>query len=341
MAETAPAAGTVSPSSKTNVLGDLGFEAVSPGISVYDPSSSSSSHDTVPNGTADAPKQASSNSDNDTPELIIICSWAFAQPRHISKYIIGHQSLYPHARILLIQNIIANAIWRPDAWQMPWFEPAARIVQDYVNSLYTASPPREPKVLLHIFSNGGSHAAVQLAQACRQCCGGFKLPVTAMVLDSCPGQPRFMETINALVLGVPSKNVLLKAVGAVAAVASVSTTAVLDVLGISELAAWKLWKTLNDPYGPFLLKNAYDAGGVIPRTYIYGPGDTMILVEDVEEHARIGRERAIVHGEERDAADTAIVLEKFEGTAHVNHVKLEKERYWEVIERAWRRTEHS
>ena len=157
------------------------------------------------------------------------------------------------------------------------------------------------------------------------------MPVSAIVLDSCPGQPRFMETINALVLGVPSKNVLVKAVGAVAAFASVTTTGMLDVLGISELAAWKLWKTLNDPHGVFLLREA----ALVPRTYIYGPGDTMILESDVELHAKIARERAIVYDVDRTIAEENVKLEKFVGSAHVNHVKFEAERYWGVIEETW------
>ena len=37
------------------------------------------------------------------PGFIIICSWAFAKPRYIVKYIKGYQSVYPNSKILLVQ----------------------------------------------------------------------------------------------------------------------------------------------------------------------------------------------------------------------------------------------
>lgn len=44
------------------------------------------------------------------PHLLLMCSWAFAQPRHISKYIKSYQSLYPNMQILLVQIEINNMV---------------------------------------------------------------------------------------------------------------------------------------------------------------------------------------------------------------------------------------
>jgi hypothetical protein len=48
--------------------------------------------------------------DSSDPDMLLMCSWAFAQPRHISKYIKSYQSLYPRMQILLVQIEINNMV---------------------------------------------------------------------------------------------------------------------------------------------------------------------------------------------------------------------------------------
>src|ERR1700742_1374024 len=47
------------------------------------------------------------------PDLIILCAWAFAAPKHILKYIVQHRVMYPQAQILLLQNSLANLAFTP------------------------------------------------------------------------------------------------------------------------------------------------------------------------------------------------------------------------------------
>ena len=295
-----------------NVLKSLGFDKLSQGVSLYTPS--------------DANLNNASSRD---PTLIILCSWAFAQPKHISKYVQPYQELYLSTSILLVQNIIANAVWKPDSWQLSFFQPAATAIQAHVSRTI------EPRVLLHAFSNGGSHAAVQLSEACRETCGGMRLPVDALLLDSCPGIPRFWPTIRALTQGIPSKNPLVKATGTVLAFLSVSLTALLDMTNISEPAVWKLYRKLNDPVDAFLLTGLSGEKSQlvpVPRTYIFSKSDTMIMDEDVVGHARIATEKLLGEGFSQVEAGYNIHLEEFHGTAHVNHVKNDRDRYWEIVE---------
>ncbi|KAJ9663818.1 hypothetical protein H2198_000578 [Neophaeococcomyces mojaviensis] len=300
-----------------NVLLDLGFKKVSQGISLYEPVTNTDTTDT---------KGASHTSD---PTLIILCSWAFAQPKHIAKYVRPYQSIFPNASVLLIQNIISNAIWRPDAWQWSFFQPAVVVLQTHLSKTV------EPRILVHAFSNGGSHAAVQLSQTCREVCGGMRMPVDALILDSAPGQPRFGPTIKALTLGIPSRNPLVKAAATVLAYGSTGMTAVVDVLNISEPAAWKLYRVLNDEHNVFLL----NAGNAIPRTYFYSKTDEMIMEEDVVGHAEIGRQKLKEAGFESEKLKEILRLEEFIGTSHVNHIKEEGERYWNVVRETWKRTQ--
>lgn len=292
-----------------NALTALGFTKLSAGVSLYKPASS-----------------AISQSQQNDPTLIIICSWAFAQPKHIAKYVQPYQQQYPDASILLIQNTISNAIWRPDNWQMSFFQPAASAIQSHLSMI------TQHRILLHAFSNGGSYAAVQLSQACRETCGGMRMPVDALILDSCPGQPRFQPTIDALVQGIPTKNPVVRGVATVLSYAATGGTALMDVLNISEPAAWKLYRKLNDPNDVFLLRSD---GSMIPRTYIYSKSDTMILEEDVLGHARVAKEKLLARGvSESDSVDH-ISTEEFLNTEHVNHIRYEPERYWAIIRKNW------
>ena len=300
-----------------NVLKTLGFDRLSQGVSLYTPNNKNLN-----------------NTSQDDPTLIILCSWAFAQPKHISKYVQPYQELYPGTSILLVQNIIANAIWKPDSWQLNFFQPAAAAIQAHMSRTI------EPRILMHAFSNGGSHAAVQLSEACRETCGGMRLPVDALILDSCPGIPRFWPTIRALTQGIPGRNPLVKATGTVLAYLSVSLTALLDITNISEPAVWKLYRRLNDPADAFLLNGV---GGKksqvtpVPRTYIFSKNDTMILDEDVVGHARVAREKLLSEGVRQLEAERAVRLEEFIGTAHVNHVKIDSDRYWAIVKDTWAR----
>jgi len=306
--------------SPPNILKALGFQILSQGISLYKPT----------NG-ADAIKTT-----KQSPTLIIICSWAFAQPKHIAKYIRPYLELYPGAAILLVQNEVSNMIWRPDSWQMSFFETGAVAIQAHL------AVTKHPQVLLHVFSNGGSHGAVQLSQACRATCGGLRLPVDAIVFDSCPGQPRFAPTIKALVQAIPSRNLFIRGIGTTAAYASVTSTGLCHILGISELAASKLYRKLNDPLDVFLLKTLPGEkrpSRPVPRTYIFSESDDMIMVEDIIGHARIARDQLLVVGVENADVEDVVQLEQFSGTGHVNHIKDGGQKYWDIVQDTWSRTE--
>ena len=302
-----------------NVLTTLGFQKVTSGVSWYQPDEDL---------TAD-------NSDDD-PTLIIVCSWAFAQPKHIAKYIQAYKEIYPCASILLVQNIIANSIWKPDSWQMSFFQPAAAKIQEHL------SATARPRVLLHAFSNGGSHAAVQLSQACRETCGGMRLPVDALLLDSCPGQPRFAPTIAALTQGIPTKNPLARGVGTILAYAATGATAMMDLLNVYEPAAWKLYRRLNDPDDVFLLRSLSEddaSSRIVPRTYLYSKSDQMIMWADVIDHATIAKEKLVAQGVTSHEVEVLVRLEEFPNTAHVNHVKDHSKQYWNTVKETWDKAE--
>ncbi|ETN42057.1 uncharacterized protein HMPREF1541_03996 [Cyphellophora europaea CBS 101466] len=257
--------------------------------------------------------------DCNDPGFIFFCSWAFAQPRHISKYLKGYQSMYPHSTILLVQNQINNMLFSPDSWQFAaYFNLAAQQLHSYIDSLGSATP----RILLQTFSNGGSHSAVQTAEAYKKQYGS-DLPISAMILDSTPGKPHWMETASAMMQGLP-KSVPVRAVGAVAIQTTLAVTTLMHVTGIAELATWKLYRTLNDPNEAFLKAH-------IPRTYIHSQKDVMILSRDVEAHAEIAKTRL----QEKAAEGDMVRVEEFVDTVHVNHMASDPARYWKIVQDTW------
>ena len=286
---------------------DLGFNTLNDTTHLYKPSS---------------PAHPSSTG----PGLVIVCSWAFARDKHISKYLKWYQQRYPASRILLLQGSIHNMIWRPDAWQGPFFEPAVLAIKDYLSSVES----EKPKILLHIFSNGGAHSAVQLAQFyARSSASTLRspvLPIDALVLDSTPGFPNGELAVKALVQGLPKAS-LASMIGPPIVHATVALSGLFHYIGVSELAVAKVWRTLNDMKGPFLKDT-------IPRTYIFSDVDEVIEEKDVKRHA----EEAIKALEAAGSTHAAqnIRCEEFIGTAHVNHMLKNSDRYWNIVKDTWK-----
>ena len=301
-----PSLGTMVKQAKSSPIEALGFTTLNSTTHLYKPS-------------AETPNSKD-------PGLVIICSWAFAQDKHIAKYLKAYQEeVYPTARLLLLQGSIHNMIWRPDAWQPAHFGPAIYAIKDYLSSVGSESP----KILLHVFSNGGAHSAVQLAEFYAKdnltTLRSPMLPINALIMDSTPGYPNGALAVKALVQGLP-KLPLMNILGPAFVHATVATSGIFHMLGISELAVNKVWRTTKDIDGPFLSDK-------IPRTYIFSNADDVIGEEDVKKHAR----ESIKALEDAGFSDAAknVQCEEFVGTSHVNHMLKNSDRYWKLVKDTW------
>ena len=292
--------------SSKSPIAALGFHSLSDTTHLYKPSAGAKTNST-------------------DPGLVIICSWAFAQDKHIVKYLKWYQEIYPSSRLLLVRGSIHNMIWRPDAWQGTYFDDAIIAIKDYLSSVGSD----KPRILLHLFSNGGGHTAVQLAQFYAQssisALRNPKLPINALVLDSNPGYPSGPLAVKALVQGLP-KSPIINLLGPPLVYATVGTSGILHHAGISELAVHKVWRTLNDPKGAFLRD--------IPRTYIFSDADDVIDDKDVKRHANEAIKALEALGSTRAAEN--IRCEEFVGTAHVNHMLKNSDRYWKIVQETWK-----
>lgn len=250
---------------------------------------------------------SSSRSADHQPELIILASWSGAKDAHIAKYIVKYQALYPAAQILLLRSTM-NHIIRPSLIG-PSMKHAAFVVRTaFQTPVSSSSPP----LLIHMFSNGGSSSIANLYEQYAAMAGpnDYKsLPSHVTVFDSCPG-----------VYTIP---------GAVAFV-SVGLSSFQKLMAAPILYSWAaIWSALialgllHDSLGDWG-KTHNDTGNMaeVRRVYIYSPIDALVDYEAVEAHAADAKTKGF-----------SAALEKFEGSAHVSHLRKDESRYWEIVRR--------
>ena len=78
-----------------------------------------------------------------------------------------------------------------------------------------------------------------------------------------------------------------------------------------------LCRELNDP-------EVFDRA--VPRLYLYSRADSMVGVEEVEEHAEIAM------GKGWDVTKV-----RFEKSTHCSHVREDEGRYWGAVMEAWKK----
>lgn len=278
------------------------------------------------------PRSPTDSDDVPPPDLVIICSWLYALPKHISKYTNAYQRLYPTTPILLLKQDGPDLMWRPNAWQMKNLKPATELIKVAESGL-----DRHLRVMMHVFSNGGSFTACQLADAYALSArsesneGGWLagpvtlLPVTALVIDSAPSIPDMRRGFIAFSQGMPSSlpGPVRAVGGAVLFSFMVSVSMASRLVGVEGVIT-SMRRKLN--HGAFM------AGGV-RRVYIYSESDQLVPWQHVEMHAEEARnvldKRAGGSGEER------VKLEKFVGSRHVSHIMIDAERYWRIVKTLW------
>ena len=142
------------------------------------------------------------------------------------------------------------------------------------------------------------------------------LPAKAMIFDSCPGDSNLDGAVIAFT--APLKNPVVRFFGVIA----------FRVL----LTTWKVWSMISGTEDLFVtlrkqLLNPSNLPTNIPKTYIYSKTDALIGYKVVEAHAEEARSLG---------AEVEQVL--YENTPHVNHVKADPAKYWDIVKRSWSRT---
>jgi hypothetical protein len=246
-----------------------------------------------------------SKSTEQTP-LILIFAWNAAAAKHIAKYTISYQKLFPTSRILLVR-CFTNDMFRRTAAYGPLLRPAVELVHEHVD--------RGGEVLVHSFSNGGGNQVNEFAKTWKRQFGS-PMPMRIQVLDSSPTKGPWMKSHAAIVASLPRTMFWRWFGGAMVHLLLLCTFIVWSVLG-KENKMVKLCRQLNDDT-VFL--------NTVPRVYLYSRADEMVGFEEADEHADIAKSKG-----------WNVTKVHFQNSSHCGHVREDEAKYWAAIMGAWKK----
>ena len=247
--------------------------------------------------------------------LILLFSWNAAAAKHIAKYTLTYQTLFPDSRILLIRCFTKD-IFRNSATTAKLLTPAMDLVAEHINSNGSRGGGNDKGgILVHSFSNGGGNQVNEFAKAWKQRFGA-KLAMRVQVLDSSPTKGPWMKSHAAISAGLP-RSLFWSWFGGALVHLLLVCTFVGDWIRWRENKMVVLCRELND-------EHVFD--NRVPRVYLYSRADQMVGFEEADEHADIAR-----------AKGWEVEKVVFEKSAHCGHVREDEGKYWKAILEAWER----
>jgi Eukaryotic protein of unknown function (DUF829) len=289
------------------------FNHLSPSVSVYRPASGLS----TPHSTA--------------PELILLATWMDARDVHIAKYIARYQALYPAACILLVKSFF-RYYFNPSSARRELL-PAVEVIHNVLDhsSPSLTTKTNRPRMLVHLFSNGGSCMLYYLYDVYSEASApslnptAYKdgdtsdpdrsrlLPPHVTIFDSVPGRWSYSGSTQSVLLGLPS--------GIIRNLLSV----VVHLLGMWWVIKYIVLKIPEETHVWGLAHNDPNRAREICRSYVYSEADELVYYGDVEKHADHAESNAYV----------VVRKVKFLHSQHVAHARSHPEEYWALVKETW------
>jgi hypothetical protein len=301
MAATAPES---APASK----GLPGFEKVSNAVYLYRPEARKSSA----SSSASSPK---------SPRLIVVAGWMGALEPHLAKYTTRLQALYPGSPIVVLRSFVYHFTTRVSSHPRE-VAAAVPVIRSIMAEYGDDEEEGRPSMLVHLFSNGGAaalrHLREQYAASSLSPGGkrGGSLPPHVTVYDSAPGRFQWQRSVTAFMASAARVNILARLAVRFLVNCMFAFYWVTHVPWGRRGLIDRTWYAQND-------RAANTAE--VRRAYIYSEEDALVDYRDVEEHAASAVRNGFV----------VAALEKFVGSAHVAHVRVDEERYWGVVKDTW------
>ncbi|KAH7408659.1 indole-diterpene biosynthesis protein-like protein PaxU [Phaeosphaeria sp. MPI-PUGE-AT-0046c] len=237
--------------------------------------------------------------------LILIFAWNGAAAKHIAKYTIAYQKLFPTSRVLLIRCFTRDWFRRTTEYG-PLLKPAMDMVREHTKS--------GGEVLVHSFSNGGGSQANEFAKTWKAQYGTL-MPMRIQVIDSAPTKAPWMKSHRAISASLP-KTLFWKWFGG----------AMVHLLLLGCAIVWTVMRKDNKGLVVFRQLNddtVFDKS--VPRVYLYSKVDEMVGVEEVNEHADLAESKG-----------WNVKRVCFEKSGHCGHIREDEKRYWGAIMESWR-----
>jgi hypothetical protein len=256
------------------------------------------------------PEPDSYQGDENAPKLIFLATWMDARDVHIKKYVARYHAIYPAASILVAKSYFWY-YFSPSAARRD-ITPAVSIIRDIIDSDDNSDidlSSSSPRMLIHLFSNGGSCMLYHLYDVYKK----GRLPLHVTIFDSAPGRWSHSVSTRAILAGVP--------VGWARTLAFPFAY----LVGMWWLIKYSLLKVPQETHVWGLAHNdparAHEAG----RSYVYSETDEFVADHDVEEHA----DHAEINGYK------IVRRDKFQNSDHVAHARSDPDRYWSLVTDTW------
>ncbi|KAK7512529.1 uncharacterized protein IWZ02DRAFT_461919 [Phyllosticta citriasiana] len=243
------------------------------------------------------------------PKLVLLSSWMDANLKHVTKYVLYYQQLWPCTPILLLTSSASDFFFNNKARQKKEFAAALAALHNFIPT------PDSDGLFVHTMSNGGTGNVTLFAEQYRFITER-PLPAQAVLLDSAPSQSRLLPALSAMSLGLPKQFYLRWPMQFAIGMLLVVFYQIPPMFGFETMAS-HMRQQLNLTSSEVIRKEA-------PRWYVYSDGDSLIPASDVEEHA-----------EDAEAKGLVVRRENFGQSPHVGHMRKDPDRYWTIVCRAW------
>ncbi|EGD87921.1 hypothetical protein H112_04397 [Trichophyton rubrum D6] len=241
---------------------------------------------------------------------IVVLFWMDAQLRYASKYISEYTKLAPNARILFVLTSSSDLFLNTsEASQTRRVQPVVDVLLSLTASASSPGLSSDDRLHLHLFSNGGCVTLRSIAVAYEKATKK-PLPLKSLIMDSCPGQSTLSGAHRAVSYGLPKSLIPRLFAGAAVYIALLWAFAYCRLLGL-ELPTELAWNASIDT-------KLIDSR--VERCYIYSETDDLISWRDVEEHSLQAEDKGF-----------HVSREKFQGSPHVGHMRLDPLRYWDIV----------
>jgi hypothetical protein len=258
-----------------------------------------------------------------------------------------YQKLAPEARILLVESDVA-IITSSYKKQREAIKPAESIILDTLAGCgYSALPSgktltvepsnklrsksstsssmmtaeRSPKILLHMFSNGGTNSETQFLIVLHERLGQ-PLPLTGMLFDSYPAKGTYWKSHNAMALSLRPKGAVSRILAAVVVHCILMMLYTWITCG-NDNPATLMRRTLLDEE-MLTLPSSFRAEVKRRACYLFSEADEQVDGMDIKDHAEEARRKG-----------WAVQEVVFEGSGHCAHFSKDGERYAEAMEGMW------
>ncbi|KAI9707936.1 MAG: hypothetical protein M1820_004355 [Bogoriella megaspora] len=254
--------------------------------------------------------------DRTTPKLVILASWMDARDVHITKYIARYQQMYPMASILVIKSSFKHYL-SPKTCRRDT-APAAEVIRNTV----PPSSDSTPRMIIHLFSNGGSCILYTLYGLYRELVtrtmasdgdSNVLIPPHVTIYDSVPGGWSYSGSTTAILSSLPSRWIRLLIFPFV------------HLLGLWWIIKYRVFKVREETALWASAHNDVDLVHEACRSYIYSEADGMVDYRIVEKHADDAKVKGF----------TVLRREGYKDSEHVAHARKYPEQYWEVVRESW------